>query len=180
VAQDLFVASGSCGTTLALCEECFIRRGYQSSGLKTAIPISRGDPVEDNRRTILAVPIDQQALLLGTHSNLLNHLQLGIDRFYFPAAADRRATALSVRLPGSIIVRENEHDGRRLMAVARVTKITASSPKGFKTAVEEGMKRATKTLRGITGFEVTSLKGKVEKGKITEYRATMDVTFILD
>jgi dodecin len=42
------------------------------------------------------------------------------------------------------------------------------------------LKRATKTLRGVTGFEVISLKGKVEKGKITEYRVTMEVTFILD
>lgn len=66
------------------------------------------------------------------------------------------------------------------MAVARVTKITAGSPKGFKEAVEEGMHRAAKTLRGITGFEVISLKGKVEKGKIVEYRATLEVTFILD
>ena len=36
------------------------------------------------------------------------------------------------------------------------------------------MKRATKTLRGITGFEVISQKGKVEKGKIVEYRVTID------
>ena len=66
------------------------------------------------------------------------------------------------------------------MAVARVTKITAASSKGFKEAVEEGMQRAAKTLRGITGFEVVSLKGKVEKGKVSEYRATMEVTFSLD
>ncbi|HVN09870.1 MAG TPA: dodecin family protein [Patescibacteria group bacterium] len=66
------------------------------------------------------------------------------------------------------------------MAVARVTKITAGSSKGFLEAVQEGMQRASKTLHGITGFEVVSLKGKVEKGKIAEYRATMEVTFILD
>jgi dodecin len=66
------------------------------------------------------------------------------------------------------------------MAVARVTKITAASSKGFKEAVEEGMNRASKTLRGITGFEVVSLKGKVEKGKTVEYRVTMEVTFVLD
>jgi dodecin len=42
------------------------------------------------------------------------------------------------------------------------------------------MSRAAKTLRGITGFEVLSLKGKVEKGKIVEYRITMEVAFILD
>jgi flavin-binding protein dodecin len=66
------------------------------------------------------------------------------------------------------------------MAVARVSKITAASSKGFQQAVEEGMKRAAKTIRGITGIEVISQKCKVEKGKITEYRVTMEVTFILD
>ena len=66
------------------------------------------------------------------------------------------------------------------MAVARVSKITAASSKGFQEAVEEGMKRSSKTLRGITGFEVISLKGKIEKGKIVEYRVTLEVTFILE
>lgn len=66
------------------------------------------------------------------------------------------------------------------MAVARVTKLTAASPKGFQQAVEEGLQRATKSLRGVTGFEVSSFKGKVEDGKITEYRVTLEVTFILE
>lgn len=66
------------------------------------------------------------------------------------------------------------------MAVARVTKITASSPQGFQQAAEEGLVRAAKTLRGITGFEVISLKGKVEDGRITEYRVTSEVTFIIE
>ena len=66
------------------------------------------------------------------------------------------------------------------MAVARVTKVTASSKKGFQEAVQEGMKRAIKSLRGITGFEVIGFKGKVDNGKVVEYRATMEVTFILE
>jgi flavin-binding protein dodecin len=66
------------------------------------------------------------------------------------------------------------------MAVARVTKITAASAEGFQQAAEVGLKRATQTLRGVTGFEVISLKGKVEEGKITEYRVTLEVTFILE
>jgi flavin-binding protein dodecin len=66
------------------------------------------------------------------------------------------------------------------MAVARVSKITAASSKGFQEAVEEGLRRAAKTLRGITGVEVMSQKCKVERGKIAEYRVTMEVTFILD
>ena len=66
------------------------------------------------------------------------------------------------------------------MAVARVTKITAASPQGFQQAAEEGLARATKTLRGVTGFEVISMKGKVEDGRITEYRVTLEVTFIIE
>ncbi len=66
------------------------------------------------------------------------------------------------------------------MSVARVTKITASSKKGWEDAANEGLTRAASTVRGITGLEVVSQKAKVEGGKITEYRVTMDVTFILE
>ena len=59
------------------------------------------------------------------------------------------------------------------MAVARVTKITASSKKGWESAADQGLKRAASTIRGITGFEVISQKAKVENGKIVEYRVTM-------
>ena len=66
------------------------------------------------------------------------------------------------------------------MAVARVTKITAASPKSFEDAVNQGLKRAASTLRGITGLEVVEMKAKVERGKITEYRSTIEVTFLLE
>ncbi len=66
------------------------------------------------------------------------------------------------------------------MAVARVTKITASSPIGFQNAIEDGLTRASNSLRGITGLEVLSQKAKVEDGRIVEYRATMEVMFILE
>lgn len=66
------------------------------------------------------------------------------------------------------------------MAVARVSKITASSKKGWEDAAKTGLKRAAETIRGITGFEVVSQKAKVENGKISEYRLTMEVTFVLE
>jgi dodecin len=75
---------------------------------------------------------------------------------------------------------QEQRDGASNMAVARVSKVTAASAKGFQDAAEEGLKRATQTLRGVTGFEVISLKGKVQDGKITEYRTTLEVTFILE
>lgn len=66
------------------------------------------------------------------------------------------------------------------MAVARVSEIVASSPKGYAEATAEGVKRASKTLRGITGVEVLRQSAKVESGKITEYRVHLNVTFLLD
>jgi hypothetical protein len=66
------------------------------------------------------------------------------------------------------------------MAVARVTKITASSTKSWEDAAAEGLRRTSSTVRGITGFEVVSQKAKVEGGKILEYRITMEVTFVLE
>lgn len=66
------------------------------------------------------------------------------------------------------------------MAVARVTEIRASSPDGFQEAVLEGLKRAAKTLRGITGLEVLDKRVKVERGKIVEYRVDMKIIFVLE
>jgi len=66
------------------------------------------------------------------------------------------------------------------MAVARVTKIIGSSSKSWQDAVNEALKRANKTLRNLTGLHVLEQKARIEKGKITEYRATVEVTFILE
>jgi hypothetical protein len=66
------------------------------------------------------------------------------------------------------------------MAVASVSKITAASTKSFDDAVKEGLARASKTLRGITGLHVVEQKASVSKGKIAEYRVTMEITFILE
>jgi len=65
------------------------------------------------------------------------------------------------------------------MSVAKVTEIIASSSKGFDDALEEGVKRANKTLKNIKSVWVKDQKAIVDGGKITEYRVTMKVSFIL-
>ena len=65
------------------------------------------------------------------------------------------------------------------MAVASVSKITAASSESFDAAVREGVERAGKTLRGITGVHVVEQKASVAGNKISEYRVTMELTFIL-
>ena len=66
------------------------------------------------------------------------------------------------------------------MSVARVTEITASSPKSFKDALQRGITRASKTLKNVTGAWIRDQKVVVEKGKIVQYRVNMKVTFVLD
>jgi dodecin len=66
------------------------------------------------------------------------------------------------------------------MAVARVTEIIAGSKKSFQDAVEQGIARASKTLKNIEGAWVQDQKLVIEKGKIVEYRVALKVTFILE
>ena len=65
------------------------------------------------------------------------------------------------------------------MSVAKVTEIISSSPTSFEDAVKSGIKRASKTLKGITGAWVSDQKVTVNDGEISEYRVVMKVTFIL-
>ena len=65
------------------------------------------------------------------------------------------------------------------MAVAKVTEITSSSTKSFEDAITTGIARADKTLKNVRGAWVAEQKIKVDKGKVTEYRVTMRVTFVL-
>lgn len=65
------------------------------------------------------------------------------------------------------------------MAVAKVTEIIASSTASFEAAINNGIKRASKTLSNITGAWVKDQQVVVKKGKVTEYRVTLKVTFVL-
>lgn len=66
------------------------------------------------------------------------------------------------------------------MAVAKVTEIISSSKQSFEDAVNEGVKRASKTLKGVTSAWVQDQQVKIKDGKIKEYRVNLKVTFILN
>jgi flavin-binding protein dodecin len=65
------------------------------------------------------------------------------------------------------------------MSVAKVVEITSSSKKGFEDAIQVGLARASKTIDKISGAWISEQKVMVEKGKVSEYRVTMRVTFLL-
>jgi flavin-binding protein dodecin len=61
----------------------------------------------------------------------------------------------------------------------KITEIQSSSTTSFEDAINAGIARADKTLRNLTGAWIKSQKVVIEKGKITEYRVLMKVSFIL-
>lgn len=65
------------------------------------------------------------------------------------------------------------------MSVAKVSEITASSAKSFEDAIQKGIKRATKTLDNVQSAWIQDQEVQVERGKITEYKVRMKVTFVL-
>jgi dodecin len=66
------------------------------------------------------------------------------------------------------------------MAVAKVTEITSSSKKSFDDALTEGIRRATKTLKNVSGAWMQDQEVVVKNNKIVEYRVRLKVTFVLN
>jgi len=66
------------------------------------------------------------------------------------------------------------------MSVAKVSEISATSTKSFEDAIQQGLARASKTLRGIQSAWIKEQTVRCDNGRITEYQVNMMVTFVLD
>ena len=66
------------------------------------------------------------------------------------------------------------------MSVAKVVEISSSSPTSFEDAVKNGIDKAGESLRGIRGAWVSEEKVEGVDGKITEFRVTLRVSFVLE
>ena len=66
------------------------------------------------------------------------------------------------------------------MTVVKVIELVGISDKNWQDAVDNAVQRAAKTMRNIQGVDVLSWTGKVEKGKIVEYRANVKLSFTVE
>ena len=66
------------------------------------------------------------------------------------------------------------------MSVAKVTEISATSSKSFEDAIQQGLSRASETLRQIRGAWIKEQHVRCDNGRVTEYQVNMMVTFVLD
>lgn len=58
--------------------------------------------------------------------------------------------------------------------------LTTVSSTSFEDAINEGVSRATSTLRNVQGVWIKDMNVLIENGSITGYKVNMQVTFVLD
>ena len=65
------------------------------------------------------------------------------------------------------------------MSTVKVVELIGMSTKNWEDAANNAIKEAAETVEGITGLEVVAQTAKVGKGKITEYRTTVKIAFLV-
>jgi flavin-binding protein dodecin len=66
------------------------------------------------------------------------------------------------------------------MTVVKIIELVGSSVEGWKEAAENALTEASRTIRNIAGMEVVGCTAKIEKNKITSYKANVKIAFIAE
>ncbi len=67
------------------------------------------------------------------------------------------------------------------MPISRTTEVKSSSPVSFDDAMKKGLARARKTLRNVKSAWIWNQEVLLDnKGKISDYRVQMKITFMLE
>ena len=59
----------------------------------------------------------------------------------------------------------------------KIIEIIGISSKSFDDAITQALEKASKTVKGITGLEVTKHMASVEAGKINQYKVNLKLAF---
>jgi len=62
----------------------------------------------------------------------------------------------------------------------KMVEIVGTSPNSFADAVQEAVKRASKTLRNMGWFEVVEERGMIKDGKVGEFQVKVKIGFELE
>lgn len=66
------------------------------------------------------------------------------------------------------------------MSIVKTIEVVGTSGKSWEDAVHQVVAETSETLRHITGVDVVHQTAHVENGKISEYRATCHVAFVVE
>jgi dodecin len=64
--------------------------------------------------------------------------------------------------------------------VYRIIQVAGSSETSLEDAIQNAVKRASRTLRQVGWFEVVETRGHVEDGKVAHYQVTLKIGFTLE
>lgn len=59
----------------------------------------------------------------------------------------------------------------------KVIEIIGISSKSFDDAINQAISKASETIKGITGIEITKHMASVENGKIKQYKVNLKIAF---
>ena len=66
------------------------------------------------------------------------------------------------------------------MSIVKIVELIGSSKEGWQNAAENAVERAAETIRNIHGVDVSGWTAKVDNGKISEYRANVKISFVVE
>lgn len=85
----------------------------------------------------------------------------------------------------TILYRRGRSDAARIerkftSTVARVTELSATSEESFEDAINQGIERATSTLRNVESAWIKDMNVLIENDEIAAYKVNIAVTFVLE
>ncbi len=63
------------------------------------------------------------------------------------------------------------------MPIGKVIELVGTSDRGFEDAINEAVRRSSKSIRNIRGVDVVGQKAIVRNGKVVEYRVNLKLSF---
>ena len=64
--------------------------------------------------------------------------------------------------------------------IARVTELSATSDQSFEDAINQGIERATSTLRNVESAWIKDMNVMIENNEVAAYKVNMAITFVLE
>ena len=64
--------------------------------------------------------------------------------------------------------------------VYKLIELTGTSPRSIEEAVNSALKRAGKTIRNLSWFQLVETRGSIEKNQVKRWQVTIKVGFMVE
>ncbi len=64
--------------------------------------------------------------------------------------------------------------------VYKLIELTGTSPVSIEAAIEAAIKRAGRTIKKMSWFEVVETRGSLDRGKVQQWQVTLKVGFLVE